>query len=87
MAWLGDPCRTRMMPWSLERTDATLLVSITAPVDDWDAVLMAVDEALADTPPTVTLPTGLPGGSKTDREMLTSLWRAVGASGTQTVPL
>jgi hypothetical protein len=75
------------MPWSVDREDGVVRADLTLPIDDWEAVLDAIQAALYPPPVAVFLPATLAGATQVDRELLDSLWRTLRSQGMVVQPL
>jgi hypothetical protein len=71
------------MPWEIVQDASVLHVRLTPPLaDDWEAIFEEIRGRLAPPRPlAIYLPAKINDGTKTDAEMLASLWEALQASG------
>jgi hypothetical protein len=62
------------MPWIVQRTADTVLLSMTIPMTDWEGLMQHLPSKLSPRPKVVRLPTSITGGSEHDAKMLQGLW-------------
>jgi len=75
------------MPWSVERDDSVLTVSITAPMaSEWEALLDEVNGNLDPTPLAIYVPAILEGASSIDDDLLRMFCVILGSLGIPILP-
>jgi hypothetical protein len=75
------------MPWSVSRSDTTVTVDLSLPIEDWDAVLRDIEERLAPMPRAVFLPATLAHATPLDLDLLNKLWSTLRSQGMPLRPL
>ena len=65
------------MPWSIIHDRASLRVQVSVPVQDWEALLDAIQNHLRNRTHTVAMATVLPGATRIDAEMFQLLRRTL----------
>jgi hypothetical protein len=68
------------MPWSVERRESALHVTVSPPmVGEWEALMDAIEASLTPRPLAIHLPSKIPGATRTDAGLLKMLWQALGS--------
>jgi hypothetical protein len=62
------------MPWMVDRTADTVLLSMAIPMTDWEGLMRYLPSKLSPPPKRVFLPASIEGGSEHDAKMLQGLW-------------
>jgi hypothetical protein len=75
------------MPWSVHRSDPTVRVDISLPVEDWDALLDEIQASLQPMPKAIFLPATLANATPLDLDLLNKLWSTLRSQGMPLRPL
>jgi hypothetical protein len=75
------------MPWFVRRSDSSVNVELSLPIDDWDKLLDEIEEHLEPAPKAVFLPATLPNATPLDLDLLNKLWATLRSQGMPVHPL
>jgi hypothetical protein len=69
------------MPWSVNRSDSTITVDMSLPIDDWDTLLDEIEARLQPAPKAIFLPATLAHATPLDLDLLNKLWTTLRSQG------